>query len=49
MLIAGQVLSRENIEAVIKFAHEENLFLMADEVHTDILLFPFSYVCPLLS
>jgi len=41
MLIAGQVLSRENIEAVIKFAHEENLFLMADEVLTKILLFPF--------
>ncbi|XP_078009949.1 alanine aminotransferase 1-like [Phascolarctos cinereus] len=27
----GQVLSRENIEAVIRFAYEEHLFLMADE------------------
>ncbi|WAR13513.1 ALAT2-like protein [Mya arenaria] len=29
----GQVLSRQNIEEVIKFAKEENLFLMADEVY----------------
>ncbi|ESO98440.1 hypothetical protein LOTGIDRAFT_114341 [Lottia gigantea] len=29
----GQVLTKENIEAVIKFAKEENLFLMADEVY----------------
>lgn len=29
----GQVLPRKNIEEVIKFAKEENLFLMADEVY----------------
>lgn len=29
----GQVLSKQNIEEVIKFAKEENLFLMADEVY----------------
>lgn len=29
----GQVLSRKNIEEIIKFAKEENLFLMADEVY----------------
>lgn len=29
----GQVLSKENIEQVIRFAKEENLFLMADEVY----------------
>merc|ERR1712179_87262 len=29
----GQVLTRENIEAVIKFAHKENLFIFADEVY----------------
>merc|ERR1712055_33399 len=29
----GQVLSRQNIEAVIKFAHKENLFIFADEVY----------------
>ncbi|XP_062591773.1 alanine aminotransferase 1-like [Saccostrea cucullata] len=29
----GQVLSRANIEEIIKFAKEENLFLMADEVY----------------
>ncbi|ETN85719.1 aminotransferase, class I/II [Necator americanus] len=31
----GQVLSRENIETIIKFAHRHNLFLMADEVYQD--------------
>ncbi|NXG01397.1 ALAT2 aminotransferase, partial [Sakesphorus luctuosus] len=31
----GQVQSRECIEDVIKFAYEENLFLMADEVYQD--------------
>lgn len=30
----GQVQTRECIEAVIRFAFEEGLFLMADEVHT---------------
>ncbi|XP_075225927.1 alanine aminotransferase 2-like [Lycorma delicatula] len=29
----GQVLTRENIEAVIKFAYENNLFILADEVY----------------
>ncbi|XP_063234998.1 alanine aminotransferase 1 [Bacillus rossius redtenbacheri] len=31
----GQVLSRKNIEEVIKFAHEEELFIFADEVYQD--------------
>ncbi|XP_072947876.1 alanine aminotransferase 1 isoform X2 [Epargyreus clarus] len=31
----GQVLTRENIEAIIKFAHANNLFLLADEVYQD--------------
>ncbi|XP_044514264.1 alanine aminotransferase 1 isoform X2 [Gracilinanus agilis] len=31
----GQVLSRENIESVIRFAYEEHLFLLADEVYQD--------------
>ncbi|XP_074059124.1 alanine aminotransferase 1 [Macrotis lagotis] len=31
----GQVQSRENIEAVIRFAYEEHLFLLADEVYQD--------------
>ncbi|XP_065688735.1 alanine aminotransferase 1 isoform X2 [Patagioenas fasciata] len=31
----GQVQSRQCIEDVIKFAYEENLFLMADEVYQD--------------
>ncbi|PAV84251.1 hypothetical protein WR25_16845 [Diploscapter pachys] len=31
----GQVLSRENIESIIKFAHKHKLFLMADEVYQD--------------
>lgn len=31
--MAGQVQSRQCIEDVIQFAAEENLFLMADEVH----------------
>ncbi|XP_055909619.1 alanine aminotransferase 1 [Eupeodes corollae] len=29
----GQVLTRENIEAIIKFAHKEKLVLLADEVY----------------
>ncbi|XP_023332769.1 alanine aminotransferase 1 [Eurytemora carolleeae] len=29
----GQVLSRKNIESIIKFAHKEKLFLLADEVY----------------
>lgn len=29
----GQVLTRENIESIIKFAHKEKLFIFADEVY----------------
>ena len=29
----GQVLTKENIQDIIKFAKEENLLLMADEVY----------------
>ncbi|CAJ0593736.1 unnamed protein product [Cylicocyclus nassatus] len=31
----GQVLSRENMEEIVKFAHKHKLFLMADEVYQD--------------
>lgn len=31
----GQVLSRANIEEIIKFAYKEKLFLLADEVYQD--------------
>lgn len=31
----GQVLSRDNIESVIKFAHKNKLFILADEVYQD--------------
>lgn len=31
----GQVLSRKNIEEVIKFAYKEKLFILADEVYQD--------------
>ncbi|CAG9561540.1 unnamed protein product [Danaus chrysippus] len=31
----GQVLTRENIEQVIKFAHKHSLFIFADEVYQD--------------
>ncbi|XP_061378378.1 alanine aminotransferase 1 isoform X2 [Danaus plexippus] len=31
----GQVLTRENIEQVIKFAHKHKLFIFADEVYQD--------------
>ncbi|KAJ1351602.1 hypothetical protein KIN20_007685 [Parelaphostrongylus tenuis] len=31
----GQVLTRKNIETIIKFAHRHKLFLMADEVYQD--------------
>ncbi|KAG8284390.1 glycerol-3-phosphate O-acyltransferase 2, partial [Homalodisca vitripennis] len=31
----GQVLSKKNIEEIIKFAHKYNLFLFADEVYQD--------------
>lgn len=31
----GQVLSRDNIQEIIKFAHKENLFIFADEVYQD--------------
>ncbi|XP_041375137.1 alanine aminotransferase 2-like [Gigantopelta aegis] len=33
LFILGQVLTRKNIEDVIKFAKEENLFVLADEVY----------------
>ena len=32
--VAGQVLSRQNIENVIKFAKREKLLILADEVRT---------------
>ncbi|KAG5685019.1 hypothetical protein PVAND_014222 [Polypedilum vanderplanki] len=38
----GQVLTKENIEAVIKFAHKENLFIFADEVYQDNIYAPDS-------
>ncbi|XP_060802433.1 alanine aminotransferase 1 [Amyelois transitella] len=31
----GQVLTRDNIEAIIKFANKHNLFIFADEVYQD--------------
>lgn len=31
----GQVLSKENIEKIIKFAHEHKLMILADEVYQD--------------
>ncbi|XP_052741746.1 alanine aminotransferase 1 [Bicyclus anynana] len=31
----GQVLTRDNIESIIKFAHKHGLFLFADEVYQD--------------
>ncbi|XP_077291600.1 alanine aminotransferase 1-like isoform X2 [Arctopsyche grandis] len=31
----GQVLSRKNIEEIVKFAHKEKLFIFADEVYQD--------------
>jgi aspartate/methionine/tyrosine aminotransferase len=31
-MLLGQVLSRTNIEEIIKFAHKEELFIFADEV-----------------
>lgn len=38
----GQVLSRQNIEEIIKFAHKEKLFLLADEVYQDNVYAPDS-------
>nr|BBA45753.1 alanine aminotransferase [Pachyrhynchus infernalis] len=38
----GQVLSRENIEEIIKFAYREKLFLLADEVYQDNVYAPGS-------
>jgi len=32
ILVSGQVLTRDNIEAVVKFAHREKLMIFADEV-----------------
>ncbi|ODN02389.1 Alanine aminotransferase 2 [Orchesella cincta] len=31
----GQVLTKQNIEEIIKFAHKEGLFILADEVYQD--------------
>ena len=31
----GQVLSRENIENIIRFAHKKKLYIIADEVYQD--------------
>ena len=31
--IAGQVISRQNIESIIKFAFDEGLLILADEVY----------------
>lgn len=33
----GQVLTKENVEDVIKFAYKEKLFLLADEVRFVVL------------
>jgi len=38
----GQVLSRENIEAIIRFAHKHRLFILADEVYQDNVYAPGS-------
>ena len=35
LLILGQVLSYDNIKAIIQFCKEEGLFLFADEVYQD--------------
>ena len=35
---AGQVLSRQNIEDVIKFAKRENLLILADEVLVQLII-----------
>jgi alanine transaminase len=41
----GQVLSRQNIDAVIKFAAEKNLILLADEVYQDNIWSKELYFC----
>lgn len=33
--LARQVLTRDNIEAIIKFAHKHKLFVFADEVYQE--------------
>ncbi|CAH0730105.1 unnamed protein product, partial [Brenthis ino] len=38
----GQVLTRDNIEAVVKFAHKHGLFVFADEVYQDNIYAPGS-------
>ena len=38
----GQVLSRNNIEEIIKFAYKEKLFIFADEVYQDNIYDPDS-------
>jgi hypothetical protein len=42
LLLLGQVLSRANIEEIIKFAHKEELFILADEVRKELI--PWSRV-----
>src|SRR5207244_3968333 len=34
---AGHVLTRDNIETIIKFSHENRMFLFADEVKVELL------------
>lgn len=41
--VPGQVLTRENIEGIIRFAKEENLFILADEVNLRICLLCISH------
>lgn len=38
----GQVLTKENIQEIIKFAHKEKLFIFADEVYQDNIYAPGS-------
>uniref|UniRef100_A0AC34R714 Alanine transaminase n=1 Tax=Panagrolaimus sp. JU765 TaxID=591449 RepID=A0AC34R714_9BILA len=38
----GQVLTKENIQSIIKFAQEKNLFILADEVYQDNVYAPGS-------
>ena len=32
-MFSGQVLTKENIQNIIRFAHKEKLFILADEVY----------------
>ena len=44
LYVLGQVLTRKNIEDVIKFAKREKLFILADEVST-----PWMFVCCIIA